>query len=62
MKVALPKMPALKLPAIIPRILNPFDWSVDRPEYKPIEGQAYFRQLGISPDATFDEIKAQASI
>jgi len=50
--------PALAFPSsAIPRALNPFDWSVDRPPRYRVEGQDLFRQLGVSPDSNFDEIK-----
>ena len=51
--IALPKV---NLP--IPRAANPFDWSVDRPEgYYKVPGQALYRQIGVAPEADFDEIK-----
>lgn len=53
--LALPTLPTLP----IPRALNPFDWSVDRPATRfRVEGQELFRQIGVAPDADFDEIKA----
>ena len=47
----------------MPRALNPLDFSVDRPARRPrVEGQALYRQIGIGPEASFDEVKAQVVI
>ena len=52
----MPKVP-------LPRALNPLDFSVDRPARRPrVEGQALYRQIGIGPEASFDEVKAQVVI
>lgn len=48
----LPKVP-------VPRILNPFDWSIDRPPRSVIEGETLYRQLGVAPDAPYEQIKEQ---
>ena len=50
-RVALPDIP-------IPRYLNPFDWSVDRPQRFVVEGQELYRMIGVAPETDFDEIKA----
>lgn len=47
------------MPLSLPRVINPFDWSVDRaPTRFKVEGQDLYRQLGVSPDTDFDGIKA----
>eukprot|EP00614_Pseudopedinella_elastica_P014364 CAMPEP_0172583722 /NCGR_PEP_ID=MMETSP1068-20121228/3283_1 /TAXON_ID=35684 /ORGANISM="Pseudopedinella elastica, Strain CCMP716" /LENGTH=293 /DNA_ID=CAMNT_0013377615 /DNA_START=153 /DNA_END=1034 /DNA_ORIENTATION=+ len=50
--------PTRAAPTAIPRILNPLDWSVDRQLRPKVEGQDLFRQLGISPESDFEDVKA----
>lgn len=48
--------PSLKFQ--FPRVLNPLDFSVDRPQRNRVEGQDLYRQVGVGPEADFEEVKA----
>jgi hypothetical protein len=58
--LAVPTLQAFKLLPFevrVPRALNPFDLTVDRPSKRPrIPGQDLYRQLGCAPDATYEEV------